>query len=42
MAVEVGEGQVPEIYRLFAAAGLSPRPPWKDLGGIDRVVTASN
>lgn len=42
MAVEVGERQVPEITRLFAAAGFSPRPPWKDLGGIDRVVTASN
>lgn len=42
MAVEAGEGQAPEITRLFAAAGLSPRPPWKDLGGIDRVVTAGN
>ena len=42
MAVEVGEGQVPEITRLFSAAGLSPQPAWKDLGGIDRVVTAGN
>jgi release factor glutamine methyltransferase len=42
MAVEVGEGQVPEITRLFSAAGLSPQPPWKDLGGVDRVVTAGN
>lgn len=42
MAVEAGEGQVTEITRLFAAAGLSPRPPRKDLGGIDRVVTAGN
>jgi release factor glutamine methyltransferase len=42
MAVEVGEGQAAEIAGLFAAAGLSPRPPWKDLGGIDRVVAASN
>lgn len=42
MAVEVGERQAPEITRLFAAAGFSPRPPWKDLDGIDRVVTASN
>ncbi len=42
MAVEVGEGQASEIARLFAAAGLTPRAPWKDLGGIDRVVTAGN
>jgi release factor glutamine methyltransferase len=42
MAVEAGEGQASEITRLFAVAGLSPRPPWKDLGGIDRVVTAAN
>ncbi|MFI5030896.1 MAG: peptide chain release factor N(5)-glutamine methyltransferase [Reyranellales bacterium] len=42
MAVEVGESQAPEIIGLFAAAGLSPRAPWKDLGGIDRVVTAGN
>lgn len=42
MAVEAGEGQAPEIARLFALAGLSPQPPWKDLGGIDRVVTAGN
>ena len=42
MAVEAGEGQATEITRIFAAAGLTPRPPWKDLGGIDRVVTAGN
>jgi len=42
MAVEAGEGQASEITRIFAAAGLTPRPPWKDLGGIDRVVTAGN
>ncbi|MBS0523146.1 MAG: peptide chain release factor N(5)-glutamine methyltransferase [Proteobacteria bacterium] len=42
MAVEVGEGQAPEIARLFVAAGLSPQPPWKDLGGTDRVVAAGN
>ena len=42
MAVEVGDGQALEIARLFAAAGLTPRTPWKDLGGIDRVVTAGN
>jgi methylase of polypeptide subunit release factors len=42
MALEAGEGQANEITRLFAAAGLSPLPPWKDLGGIERVVTAGN
>jgi release factor glutamine methyltransferase len=42
VVVEVGEGQASEITRIFAAAGLSARPPWKDLGGIDRVVAAGN
>jgi hypothetical protein len=28
--------------RLFAVAGLTPKAPWKDLGGVDRVVTAGN
>jgi release factor glutamine methyltransferase len=42
LVVEGGEGQVPEISALFAAAGLVPRPPWKDLGGIERVVAAAN
>jgi release factor glutamine methyltransferase len=41
LAVEAGEGQAPEIARLFTAAGLAPRSPWKDLGGIERVVAAS-
>jgi len=38
--VEVGEGQALEVADLFAAAGLSSRAPWKDLGGIERVVAA--
>jgi release factor glutamine methyltransferase len=42
MAVEVGEGQASEIARLFAVAGLTPKAPWKDLGGIERVVAAAN
>jgi release factor glutamine methyltransferase len=42
MALEAGEGQAPEIARLLAVSGLSPSRPWKDLGGIDRVVTATN
>jgi release factor glutamine methyltransferase len=41
LAVEVGEGQAPEIARLFAGAGLAPKAPWKDLGGIERVVVAT-
>ena len=40
--VEVGEGQAPEIASLFAAAGLTPRPSRKDLGGIERVVPAQH
>ncbi|WP_296379102.1 peptide chain release factor N(5)-glutamine methyltransferase [Reyranella sp.] len=42
LVVEGGEGQVSEISALFSAAGLAPRPPWKDLGGIERVVAAGN
>jgi release factor glutamine methyltransferase len=41
LAVEAGEGQVLEIARIFSAAGLAPTAPWKDLGGIERVVAAS-
>jgi release factor glutamine methyltransferase len=40
LAVEVGEGQAPETAALFGAAGLAARVPWKDLGGIERVVAA--
>lgn len=40
--VEVGEGQAPEVASLFASAGLAPRPPRKDLGGIERVVPAQH
>jgi hypothetical protein len=42
MAVEVGEGQATEIAVLFTSTGLTPKAPWKDLGGIERVVTAAN
>ncbi len=37
--LEVGEGQAPEIYRIFQSTGFTPEAPWKDLGGIDRVVS---
>ena len=40
--VEGGEGQASEISRLFAAAGVRTLPPWRDLGGIERVVGARN
>ena len=40
--VEVGEGQAPEISALFAAAGFAVDRPWKDLGGIDRIVSATH
>lgn len=42
LVVEGGEGQASEISALFVAAGLRPRPPWRDLGGIERVVVAGN
>jgi release factor glutamine methyltransferase len=38
--VESGEGQVTEISRIFASAGLAMEAPWRDLAGIDRVVSA--
>jgi release factor glutamine methyltransferase len=40
LVVEAGQGQAAEISRIFLAAGLSPLGPWKDLGGIERVVAA--
>ena len=40
LLVEAGEGQAAEISRIFASAGLAIEVPWKDLAGIDRVVSA--
>jgi release factor glutamine methyltransferase len=40
LLVEGGEGQAPEIARVFASAGLTPLPFWKDLSGIERVIAA--
>ncbi len=40
--VESGEGQAADVAALFAAAGLKPGPPRKDLGGVDRVVPAQH
>jgi release factor glutamine methyltransferase len=42
LLVEAGEGQVPEISRIFSSAGLVMEEPWKDLGGTDRVVSAKH
>jgi release factor glutamine methyltransferase len=40
--VEVGEGQAPEISRIFALEGLATERPWQDLAGIDRVVSVKH
>jgi release factor glutamine methyltransferase len=42
VVVEIGEGQMPEVTGIFASAGLTPLAPWRDLGGIDRVIAARN
>jgi release factor glutamine methyltransferase len=42
LLVEMGEGQAPEIARIFAATGLALRGPWQDLNGIDRVLAATH
>jgi release factor glutamine methyltransferase len=42
LLVEAGEGQVPEIFRIFESAGLRPQGLWKDLGGIDRVISLTH
>ena len=39
-AVEGGERQAVDIADIFSAAGLVPLPPWKDMGGIERVIAA--
>ena len=42
LLVELGEGQVPEITKIFKAAGLAVEGPWKDLNGIDRILAATH
>jgi release factor glutamine methyltransferase len=39
LLLEAGIGQVIEIHRIFQSAGFVAEAPWKDLGGIDRVVS---
>jgi release factor glutamine methyltransferase len=38
LVVEVGEGQAADVQSLFALSGMTPLAPWKDLGGVERVV----
>jgi release factor glutamine methyltransferase len=38
LLVEGGVGQAVEIASLFAETGMIPLAPWKDLGGIERVI----
>lgn len=42
LLVEGGEGQASGIAGIFAAVGLHPLAPVKDLGGIDRVIPATH
>ena len=39
LLLEVGEGQAAEIHKIFQSTGFVAEAPWKDLGGIDRVVS---
>ena len=40
--IEAGEGQAAEISALLSTEGFGPGRPWKDLGGIDRIVPATH
>lgn len=40
--IEAGEGQVTDISKLLSATGFAVGGPWKDLGGIDRIVPATH
>ena len=42
LLLEVGAGQAIEIARLLSDFGLHPGAPWKDLGGIERIVPATH
>jgi release factor glutamine methyltransferase len=42
LVAEIGKGQALEVKDLFVSAGLTPLAPWKDLGGIERVVPAKH
>lgn len=42
LVVELGEGQVTEITRIFQTFGLAVADPVKDLGGVERVLRATH
>ena len=42
LLIEVGLRQVPEISKIFGSAGLAAPIPWKDLGGLDRVISLTH
>lgn len=42
LLLEVGAGQAIEITCLLSDSGLHPGVPWKDLGGIERIVPATH
>jgi release factor glutamine methyltransferase len=42
LLAEIGQGQGPEITRIFASTGLTAARFWNDLGGIERVVMAKH
>jgi release factor glutamine methyltransferase len=42
LLAEVGHGQVPEVTRILASVAMTVEAPWKDLGGIERVVSAKH
>jgi release factor glutamine methyltransferase len=41
MALEIGQGQAQAVEGIFAAAGFGPFTRWKDLAGIERVLTGA-
>lgn len=42
LLLEAGAGQAIEIARLLSDSGLNPGAPWRDLGGIERIVPATH
>jgi release factor glutamine methyltransferase len=38
LLLEAGAGQALEIASLFSRAGMTPMAPWRDLGGVERVI----
>jgi release factor glutamine methyltransferase len=38
LLVEGGSGQAVEVASLFREVGMTPLTPWKDLGGVERVI----